>query len=142
VDYRIRRNKAELDSTGYIEIVPGKYSGKHWQEGSLFIWEDAFGMAEGILAKHVAEYDHLAMNDIPKTVGARVTAEWRDVARRLPTMTADQAGDALNLHTSFREILEDELMAHRHDMAGMLESLADNCDAFYQRGEWVCILGV
>jgi len=29
MDYRIRRRKAERDSTGYVEIVPGKYSGKH-----------------------------------------------------------------------------------------------------------------
>ena len=143
MDYRIRRSKAELDSTGYVEIVPGKYSGSHWQDGALFVWEDAFGMAEGLIAKHVPEYDHLAMNDIPRDVGERITAEWREVAARLHEMTATQARNALNLQTACGDLLEaGEFATHRGDIATMLESLAEDCDAFYQRGEWVCILGV
>ena len=59
MDYRVRRTKAELDSSGYMEIGPGQYSGKHWQDGFLFVWEDAFGMAEGIIVKHYPDYDHL-----------------------------------------------------------------------------------
>lgn len=37
MDYRIRKTKAELDSTGFMEIGPGRYSGEHWQEGFLFV---------------------------------------------------------------------------------------------------------
>jgi len=33
-----------------MEIGPGRYAGRHWQDGFLFVSEDAFGMAEGILA--------------------------------------------------------------------------------------------
>jgi hypothetical protein len=142
MDYRIRRSKGELDSTGYVEIAPGKYSGKHWQDGSLFIWGDAFGMAEGILAKHFPEYDHLAMNDIPKHVGTKVIAEWRDAARRIPTLPPGKAYDALNLRASYRERLDEEFDRGRVEIAEMLELVALECDAFYQRGEWVCILGV
>jgi hypothetical protein len=40
MDYRIRHNKAELDSTGYMEIGPGRYTGSHWQDGFIFVWED------------------------------------------------------------------------------------------------------
>ena len=87
MDYRVRRAKSELESTGYIEIGPGKYSGEHWQDGFLFIWEDAFGMAEGILTKHFPKYDHFSMNYIPKDIGQKIVAEWRDVADRLPGMS-------------------------------------------------------
>ena len=52
MDYRIRRNPEELDSTGYVEIGPGEYSGHHWQKSFLFVWEDAFVHAEGIVRKH------------------------------------------------------------------------------------------
>jgi hypothetical protein len=78
VDYRVRRETSELDSTGYVEIGPGKYDGTHSQDGFLFVWEDAFDMAEGIVAKHVPTYDHFSITDIPKEVGQKVIAEWRD----------------------------------------------------------------
>jgi hypothetical protein len=103
VDYRVRRESSELDSTGYVEIGPGKYAGKHWQDGFLFVWEDAFAMAEGIVAKHVPNYDHFSMTDIPKEVGRKVIAEWRAAADRLPGMSVDEARAALNLQSSYRD---------------------------------------
>src|SRR5438128_10862593 len=35
MDYRVRRRKSELESTGYMEIGPGKYSGELWRDGFL-----------------------------------------------------------------------------------------------------------
>jgi hypothetical protein len=142
MDYTIRRARAELDSTGYIEIGPGRYSGAHWQDGFLFVWEDAFGMAEGILAKHLVDYDHFGTNDLPSEVGRRVTAEWREVAKRLCSMTAEQAHAALNLGASYTMRLDGEVIPHQAEIAHLLTALADACDGFYEQQEWVCILGV
>jgi hypothetical protein len=140
MDYRIYRNKNELESTGYIEIGPGKYTGAHWQEGFLFVWEDAFGMAEGILAKHLPEYDHLSMNDLPRNIGRFVTAEWRDAARRLAGMSPKDVRRLLNLGASYGERLDDEVIRHCANIAGLLSELADACDGFYERNEWVCVM--
>jgi hypothetical protein len=142
VDYRIRRTKSELESTGYIEIGPGRYSGNHWQSGFLFVWEDAFSMAEGIVAKHFTQYDHMAPNDVPAEIGRKITLEWRAVAQQLPTMSVEQAQAALNLAASYREGLDQELHIHKAEIARMLSELADACDGFYSRDKWVCILGV
>jgi hypothetical protein len=142
VDYRIRREKSEPDSTGYMEVGRGKYSGRHWQEGFLFIWEDAFGMAEGILAKHVPNYDHFSMTDVPRDVGLKVIAEWRDIAERLAGMSPQEVHAALNLAASYRDRLDSEVDAHRSEIAGMLRELAAACSSFYEREEWVCVLGM
>jgi hypothetical protein len=142
VDYRVRRETSQLNSTGYVEIGPGKYSGKHWQDGFLFVWEDAFGMAEGIVAKHVSSYDHFSTTDIPKDVGQRVIAEWRDAADRLSAMSPAQAHAALNLQAAYRERLDAEVDLHRDDIANMLRDLADECSKFYEREEWICVLGI
>lgn len=61
MDYVIRQHPHEFDSTGYMELGPGRYAGKHWQDGFRFVWEDAFGMGEGIVARHLSEYDHFGM---------------------------------------------------------------------------------
>ena len=142
MDYVVRRVVSDLDSTGYVEIGPGKYAGKHWQDGFVFVWEDAFGAAEGILAKHFPAYDHFDMNDVPRAVGLAVAADWRDVAERLPRMTVDEAHDALNLEATFSVRIDREVEEHGAEIAGMLRELADALEQFYAEGEWVCVLGL
>ncbi|MFO1010520.1 MAG: hypothetical protein U1F29_10700 [Planctomycetota bacterium] len=142
MDYRIRRSKAELDSTGFIELGPGRYSGAHWQPGFVFVWSDAFGMAEGILARHVDGYDHLDTNDVHRDVMLRVTAEWRSVALRLPTLSTAEAAAALHLERSFAEPVDAELDAHRAEITRMLLELSEACEGFCAQSDWVCVLGV
>ena len=141
MDYRIRRNTQELDSTGYVEIGPGKYSGQHWQEGFLFVWEDAFGLAEGIVTRHFPAYDHLSMNNVPKSIGRRIAAEWREVALRLDGMTASESRSALNLPAWYGN-LDGELASRKSEISAMLRELADGVDDFCDREDWFCILGM
>jgi hypothetical protein len=142
MDFRIYRKEEDIDSTGYIEIGPGKYSGKHWNEGFLFIWEDAFGMAEGIIAKHFPDYDHFSMNDLSKVTGQRIIADWREVATKMESMTPDEIHSALNLDASYRTRLDEEIVSSRDQIAEMLGKLADECNGFYQKEDWICVLGV
>ena len=142
MDYRIRKDPSELDSTGYIEIGPGRYSGHHWQPGFLFVWEDAFGMAEGLIARHLPEYDHFGMNDIPRTTGLAIVAEWREAAAELPGLNDEAVHTRLSLDASYRTWAGPEIAAHRPDIARLLGDLADECEVFYGQGEWICVLGM
>jgi len=142
MDYLIRRNKGELDSTGYMEIGPGRYSGKHWQDGFLFVWEDAFGMAEGILAKHLPEYDHFGMNDIPKETGLKVIEEWERTANAITQSGPSEAAEMLNLAASYRSNLESEIVHNVKAIASMLRELSRECRRFYGGSEWICVLGM
>ena len=141
MDYRIRRSGSELDSTGYVEITPGKFTGARWRDGSLFIPEDAFTVVEGVVARYFPGYDHAAMNDIPKDLGISVVSEWREIAEWLPVMKADEVRVALNVTTWFGASFDDELTNHRADLIELLRGLADGCDEFYSRGDWLCVLG-
>ena len=142
VDYTVYRRTADLESTGYVEIGPGRHAGRHWQDGFLFVWADAFGMAEGIIARHLPGYDHFEMNDVPRAAGLRIIADWRAAADRLPTLDAAAAHAALDLDASYGCRLDDEPEAHRTEIAAMLGELADACERFYRDGEWVCMLGL
>lgn len=141
MDYRLRHRKEELVSTNFLEIGPGKYVGAHWQEGFLFVWDDAFIVAEGILAKHFPDFDHYAMNNLPEEIGEKVIAEWRDVANRLDRLDPAAARRALHLVNDDPE-LDRELATRRHEIARMLRELADECEKFYQQSEWICVLGI
>jgi hypothetical protein len=132
MDYAIHRNPRELDSTAYIEIGPGRYARKHWQDGFVFVWEDAFAMAEGILARHFPEYDHFNVNDVPSVVGRAVVAEWRAAAEALATLSLAEASGVLNLEACYRNGLEEEIGTHRGEIRTMLLELADEFERFYQ----------
>ncbi len=142
MDYVIRRNPADLDSTGYMEIGPGRYSGAHWQDGFLFVWEDAFGMAEGILTKHFPDYDHFGMNEIPRDVGLKVVDDWQQAADNLSGARRSAVVEILNLAASYRSGLEKEIVEHRDSIRAMLQELSMECRAFYRGAEWICVLGV
>lgn len=40
---KILHSRNELEGTCYIELLPGKYCGTCWNEGSLFFTEEDFG---------------------------------------------------------------------------------------------------
>ena len=141
MDYRIRRAKSDLNSTGYIEVGAGKYTGAPRRDGSLFVLEDAFTVVEGVVARHFPSYDHLATNDIPKDIGKLIVSEWREIAEWLPVLKPDEARVALNVATWFGASLDDELTTQRAAVIELLRGLADGCDDFYSREEWICVLG-
>ncbi|MEO6709597.1 MAG: acetyl-CoA hydrolase/transferase C-terminal domain-containing protein, partial [Planctomycetota bacterium] len=142
MDYRIYRSRAELDLTNYVEIGAGKYSQKHWLEGCLFIEEEAFILAEGILARHFPSYDHIAFQDIPKRIGKRVISAWRDAAGRIPQLNPTEIHSLLNLDVVMLRLDPVAIGRDRAAIAAMLNELADACDEFYEQDEWVRILGM
>ncbi len=142
MDYEIRRNKVELNSTSYIEIGSGKYTGKHWQEGFLFIWEGSFYMAEGIIMKYFKDYNHFGMNDIPKEVGISISSEWRKVASALDNAPKEKYQELLNLKDTSRNDMLTEVLENKESIKKMLNELAYSFEQFYQTANWVCILGI
>ncbi|MBO1436106.1 hypothetical protein [Meiothermus sp. CFH 77666] len=142
MDYLIRRRTSELESTGYMEIGPGRYTGKHWQDSFIFVWEDAFGMAEGIIAKHLPTYNHFAVNEVPREVGQRIVDEWKGVASALGVVRPDEASRLLHLDLSYGMDMEKEISEHREAISTMLVGLATACTSFYESEDWICILGM
>lgn len=142
IDFQLKHSQAELDSTGYMELGPGKYDGSHWQAGFVFVWSDAFGIAEGIVEKHFPAYDHMGMNDIQKEVLKKIITEWRAVADRLPTLDRASIPAEMNLVAAYYSGLVVEIDSHRLEVSGLLRSLANECERFIQQNEWVCILGM
>ena len=90
----IIRDKSELDSTAYVEIISGKYQGKHWQNGSLFFDEETFGYIEPIFRRNISEYDHYNMNDGSKS-------EWLKIILELKELN-----DILSSSTNFSDCLD------------------------------------
>lgn len=142
MDYKIRYKNEDLDSTCFIEIGPGKYNHSHWQDGFAFFRDDAFAVAEGIVAKHFPAYDHLGMNDVPKAVVILMIADLRAIAERLPKLERRSIQIEMNLEAAFFGHLEEEIDSNRFVIADFLRALANDCERFTQQSDWLCILGM
>ena len=73
---------------------PGKYQKKHWQEGSLFFDEEAFGFIEPIFERCIGGYNHYSMNDGSKE-------EWEKIIVEL-----EQLNEILKSSTGFEFLLD------------------------------------
>jgi hypothetical protein len=72
-----------LEGTCYIEVLPGSYKNKCWNEGSLFFPEETFGYLEPIIEKHVPEYDHYAFTEIEKERWLAIIEAFETLAMKL-----------------------------------------------------------
>ena len=142
MEYTVHRYPNALNSTGYMEIGPGKYSGQHWQSGFLFVWEDAFTLAEGIVQKHFAAYDHFGTNDIPKDSGLAIASDLRSAAQSLNFADATEAAQVLFVPSWLTDGFASELANHRSQMQAMLRAVADELEHAYDAGEFACVLGM
>jgi hypothetical protein len=79
---RILKDKSDLEGTAYIELLPGKYTGKCWNKGSLFLDEATFGFFEKIVARSLPEYDHYAFTEVSST-------RWQPIIIRLKSLAEE-----------------------------------------------------
>jgi hypothetical protein len=78
----ILNEKSDLEGTAYIELLPGRYTGKCWNKGSLFLDEATFGFFEKIVERSLPEYDHYAFTEVSST-------RWQPIIIRLKSLAEE-----------------------------------------------------
>ncbi len=79
---RLIRNKTELQGTCYFELLPGEYNGKCWNDGSVFLAENIFGLMEPIIAPHEPRFDHYSFVGIPRATWELIITDLERLAER------------------------------------------------------------
>jgi hypothetical protein len=140
-EYLVHRSN-DFDGTAYVELVPGVYEGKHWQPGSIFIDDIDFSVIEGLILKHLPDYDHFAMNDVPQKAGIAIIREWQRAAAELSDgMKSASEVLCLSEKSVFR-FKPSELEDDRNKIANMLEEIAATCNEFIRDKSCFCVLGL
>jgi hypothetical protein len=80
---KVIKSKAELNGTAYVELLPGAYSNKCWNENSLFFEEEVFGYLENIISRHVPSYDHYAFTQIDKEAWDKIVSDFKSLESKL-----------------------------------------------------------
>lgn len=104
---------SELDSGQFLEVFPGPYRGRAWNDESVFVEDEAFALIEPIVRRHVADFDHRKTFKIESVV-------WGKIVDDLEILKG-----ALASASSFDEVKE--FLGFRSDSA--CEEFASNFDS-------------
>jgi hypothetical protein len=85
---------SELDGGDFLEIFPGPYKGRAWNEQSVYVEDEAFSLLTPIVLRHAPEFDNCGNTPISKE-------SWIAIIKDLEALKRDLASansvDALNL---------------------------------------------
>ncbi len=140
MDYLVRHSPQELESTCYVEIGPGAYAGKHWQDGFTFVPDEAFAFAQGVVSYNFPSYDPYGINELPSGVALAVAAEIHSAIPQIGNV--ESAIAALRLSQFRTTSFQSELRASSAEIGKMLGEVASALHQSAQGQECVCILGM
>ncbi len=140
----IIHDKSELEGTCYIEIAPGKYQMKHWQEGSLFFDEEAFGFIEPIFERCIDGYDHYGMNDASKSEWIKIINELEDLNSTLSkSETIEEIlGKVGFVFGGTRDRFQNNFEESKHKLIEMNKELISWSSEALNRHEYIAVLGI
>jgi hypothetical protein len=140
MDYEILTLEEKCSRTDMIEIGPGKYSGKHWQVGFIFLDESDFMYAEEVIHSFYADYDHYEMNTISTKTGVKIVEGWRELAKQVPTLPVEELVERFRFRQSSVEY--ERINRERENIEKYLLQLSTRVETILSQDEFFCILGV
>ena len=141
---RLIHDKAELQGTCYIELLPGKYNGQCWNDGSLFIEEEVFELIEPIFERHEPQFDHYSFVCIQEPAWERIIAGLERLAERAEKATdvSDLRGDVGFLFRSTEAEFVRDFRANAGALARLSRELAAWLRQQLRDHECVSVLGM
>lgn len=72
-------NLESLKGTCYLEIKPGKFTGEHWNEGSIFFTDETFTYFSNVIEKHCSKYSLWGMCEIDRETWKLIVEGLEDI---------------------------------------------------------------
>jgi len=132
----------ELQGTCYIELLPGKYANKCWNDGSLFLTEDAFCFFEKIIQSCEPAYDHYAFTAIDRETWAQIVPQIFSVADRLESAPTPSSAPLGSFCESVAGELASNFESYRTTVVNLLRSVASWLHGQLDLESHITILGL
>lgn len=141
---RLIRDKAELRGTCYFEFLPGEYKEQCWNDGSVFLAEDVFGLIEPIVARHEPRFDHYSFVNIRTDTWERIIADLERLAARVENASGigEIAGEVGFIFTTMEAEFARDFRANAGALARLSRDLAGWVREQLRERECVSILGI
>jgi hypothetical protein len=138
------RYKQELRGTCYFEFLPGEYRNECWNEGSVFLAEEVFGLIEPIFARHEPNFDHFSFVGIQRPTWERIISDLEvlvNAARSSEDMANLRGAVGFTFTTSEKQS-DRNFRVNADTLANMAEELIDWLREQLRQHECVSVLGM
>lgn len=137
-------DKQELDGTGYIELLPGVFTGKVWSSHSVYFSEECFGYIEPVFEEVVADFNRYAFTEVPVALLPELVARLRKLMDFLGKV---KGTDELNGRVGFAHAEDEALFAldfaaNRQALVDMIDELCDWLEKQAGEQDAITILGL
>lgn len=137
-------DKQELDGTGYIELLPGVFTGKVWSKNSVYLSEESFGYIEPVFEELMADFNRFAFTEVVSDVLPELVAKLRRLADFL---TKVKGTDELNGRIGFVYAETEALFAldfssNRQALVDMIGELCDWLEKQAGEQDAISVLGL
>lgn len=141
---RLIRDKAKVQGTCYFEFLPGAYREQCWNDGSVFLAEDVFGLIEPIIARHEPQFDHYSFVGIRRPTWERIIADLERLTERAERASGitDLAGEVEFYFTTTQAEFAREFRANADALARLARELAEWVQERLREHDCVSILGM
>ena len=141
---RLIRDTSELEGTCYFEFLPGEYQEQCWNEGSVFLAEETFGLIEPIIARNEPQFDHYSFVCISRSTWERIIADLLHLVESLRSATAidNLAGEIDFFFTTSAGEFAEDFRANADALAELARALVGWLREQLQQHECVSVLGM
>ncbi len=135
---------SQLDDGQFLEVFPGPYKGRSWNDESVYIEDEAFALIEPIVVKHAPNFNRRSNNNIEKEVWAAILTDLENLKGRLEN--AASISDLKGLLGFQEEASEREFGLKFDDNLASLKKMVDGLIQWLNRElankPVICILGI
>src|SRR3990172_2619700 len=142
---QVIRTRADLDGTAYFEFQPGRYSGDHWVDGSLYVQEEVFCLLEPTIRRHHPRFDHYDFATIGTHTWRAIIQDLVDLAQvaRSASSLADLRRAGVGFHRAGVQVeFEQDFRHNAEALARMARDLTEWLRTTLERHEHVSVLGM
>ena len=141
---QIIQDKKHLESTAYVEILPGPYKDECWNEGSLFLDEESFGFLERVIKRNVPEYDHYAFTKVEKRAWEQIITELNTLLQQVrhAQTTSDFAEDVYFYFKTTEADFQAEFETNRKRLERLIGEFRDWVSSRLETEKVITVLGL
>ncbi|PGK52168.1 hypothetical protein CN918_30720 [Priestia megaterium] len=81
--FEMIKNVENIESTNYIELLPGEYTAKYWNENSVYFADEAFRYFYNVISRYVPSYSIKTVTEIKAETWTRISKKLKELAEFL-----------------------------------------------------------
>jgi hypothetical protein len=143
IELRLIKDTNHLEGTCYFEFLPGKYRNKCWNQGSVFLSEEAYDLLEACFSENIKGYDHYAFMEADQDAIEKIIHCLNKLEKQIEkSISAEGLSNSMKINNYQRSELELNWPESKYRLKAMVEDINHWLQKVIKENEVISILGM